>query len=208
MYLQAFPQAKPADVSSALIRHSTKNVIWDIGSESTPNRLLYVPASDGAECRASRSIANEAEATGVMAETASAFELLYRLRDEVFPDSEIGRELIRIHRTHSFEAAKLLLTDQQLRTQLLEMLESVRPAADSLLNGDGQKPLDRELIQKIEAYIYGIANRASSGMRSDLLRTLQNAPLWNYEGRPVAEAWKEIGKPQPQRRSHNEFRQQ
>jgi len=208
MYLSAFKQAKPAEVSSVLIGHSTKNVIWEIGSESTPNRLLYVTNIDDADCLTATSVANDAEAAGIGAETASAFELLYRLRNEVFPDSEVGRELIRIHRTHSFEAAKLLLTDQQLRTQLLEMLKSSRPAVGSLLNGDGQRPLDRELIQKIEAYIYGIAQRAGSEMRADLLRALQNAHLWNYEGRPVAEAWKEIGRPQPQRRSRNEVRQQ
>jgi subtilisin family serine protease len=208
MYLSVFPRATPAEVNSELIRHSTKDVLWETGDPSTPNRLLYVTNIADAGCLVQTSVASAAEAAGLAPETASAFALLYRLRDEVFPDSELGWELIRIHRTHSFEAARLLLTNQQLRTELLEMLESTRPAVDSLLNGDGQRPLDSKLIQQIESYLNDVAWRASPEMRADLLRVLQKANLWSYQGRPVRDVWNEIGRPQMRDRSRNEARPQ
>ena len=117
-------------------------------------------------------------------------------------------EFNRAKRQHSFEAAKLLLTDGQLRTQLLEMLESSRPVVDSLLNSDGQVTLNRDLIQRVEAYIRGVASRANPEMREELMQVLREANLRAYEGKPVSEVWKEIGRSQPQNRSRNEVRQQ
>jgi hypothetical protein len=201
MYLSVFKEHSPQQVSAELIRQSTKNVLSNLGAGS-PNRLLYVPNIDkGGGCEAQSAVARNAETVG-------AFSALYRLRDRVFPESEFGRELIRIHETYSFEAYKLLFTNSRLRAQLLEMLESSRPVVDSLLNGDGQAHLDRDFIRKVEAYVKGVAQRANPEMRADLMKVLQEADLWAYEGKPVSEAWKELGRTQPQNRSRITVRPQ
>jgi len=185
MYLDVFDKATPAAIQAALIEHSTKNVLWDIGAGS-PNRLLYVPNVDDQACKVESSVA-AASSGEYTSERRSDFAQLYRLRDEVFSTSDFGQRLIKIHKDHSFEAAKVLLTNVYLRTQLMDLLASSREAADSLVDGDGQAQLTRDLIMKIEAYLTGVAQHSSPKMRDDLLRAWRDADLWSYEGKPVRE---------------------
>lgn len=184
MYLEAFGKATPAAIQAALIQHSTPNALWAV-PEGTPNRLLYVPNLDDRGCLTQTSIAaHPAEYTS---ERKNDFTRLIRLRDEVLSNSDLGQRLIKIHKDHSFEAARVLLANAYLRTQLMDLLASSRGVADSLVDGDGQVPITRDLIMKIEAYLTGLAQHASPAMRDDLLRAWREADLWAYEGKPVRE---------------------
>ncbi|GEM_PF-1791623 len=138
-------------------------------------------------CPVKEAVEGEDLADHGSADVTGAFKMLIGLRDKVFPKSRRGTELIKIHRAYAFDAARILLKHPHLRAQLIEVLESSRPAVDSLLNGDGQATLDADLIQKIEAYITDVAQSANPKMREDLLRAWRDADLWSYEGKPVRE---------------------
>jgi hypothetical protein len=185
----------PTEVATAHLGSPSGSIVYVRGRDAQGNwgpvRAIF--ATSGA-CDVQAAVASTSE-------TAGSFEKLYKLRDEVFSQNEFGRKLIGIHQSYSFEAARILLTNPQLQAQLLDLLESSRPAVNSLLYGDGQVPLDGDLIRKLEAYVEGVSQRASPEMRAELLRVLQEVDLNAYEGRPVGEVWKEMGRHQPQDRS-------
>lgn len=123
------------------------------------------------------------------AEHAQYFAMLYRLRDEIFTQTDFGNRLIDIHHQYASEAAQILLTNSRSRLLLIETLKSTAPAVVSIVEGDGNVILTAEMLIRMEAYINSVAGKASPEMQQALLTVWKDANLWAYKGMAVDQVW-------------------
>ncbi len=124
---------------------------------------------------------------------------LYRLRDDILAPTPLGRQITDLYYRHSAQVAMLMLRDGDLRAEILDLLAAGQPYLDSLLNGDGQRRLDGQLIARAEKLIQTLADKASPELRADLLRTWEALDLRSYAGRPVRDVVDQLNGRSPRR---------
>lgn len=117
---------------------------------------------------------------------------LLRLRNGMFQDSQLGRELVDVHRRYSGRAALLVMTQPRLAVLLGSVMDQGEPAAKALLNHDESVIFEAELAASIVRYVGALSSVADQELALVLRQALATIELDSWIGQPVVEVWDSI----------------
>lgn len=162
------------------------NAAQALSQAFTPPAVVYDPGPDSCGCLLTQTTGQtsvSSNTTGVSA--AEQLLLLYQLRDDVLAATPLGQRITQDYYRHSPQVTALLLQNTNLRNRVVSLFNATVPYLVSLLQEDGQKPLDGALIGEAGSVVQELANEANPELRTDLLQTWQTLNLNQYAGQPV-----------------------
>jgi hypothetical protein len=115
--------------------------------------------------------------------------LIYRVRDELFADTESGRRYIDYYYRSNPEILKILLLDQPaLGTEAVNTVVLLQPLLRDLLDSEGTAPLQPEHAMALDAFLDKLSIAASAPLQQ-LIATerARIGPLNSLIGLPVAQ---------------------
>lgn len=116
------------------------------------------------------------------------------VRDQVFTQDP-GKRWARIYYEHQFEVAWLVMSDSQLRAEVLEGMRAYDPIFQALLNDDPTAPtvaLTPELIETARRVMMGVAERGSPAVHDVIVQEWERVNPDRFAGWDVREVWEQL----------------
>ena len=116
-------------------------------------------------------------------------ELIRRFRDEVMEPSPHGARYVDMYYETTPEILFLMvITEPELATQAVTMVELLQPAIRNLLDGDGTEPITQTHITAIQNFFTNLSAAGTTSLQELIAEEMQRlGPLENYIGMPISE---------------------
>lgn len=116
--------------------------------------------------------------------------LLYRVRDEILDTNEEGQRYIDLYYAHSEEIAAILDADSELADQGLDVVDTLTPGLQALLDGQGNTVvITSEQIQQAQAFLDALIPYASPELQHAIADERSRQPLEQLAGMTMLQAW-------------------
>ena len=142
-------------------------------------------------CGASAAVAGESDGPTLLRN-------LRAVRDEVFTQDP-GRRWSRIYYEHQYEVAWLVVSDSQLRADVLAGHRAFDPVFRALLSDDDVAPrviLTAELIEAARRTMMGVAESGSSAVHDVITHEWERVDPYRFAGWDVRKVWDQLRREQ------------
>jgi len=118
--------------------------------------------------------------------------LLYQVRDEYLSKTQLGLEYTELYYEHTKEIAHILINDDKLYQQGYEILKSLEPALEDLLDGNGDLNITAAQISEIQSFLDGMDAQANPALQEAIQDEMEDRPLEALIGLSLADAWSHL----------------
>ena len=131
---------------------------------------VWNPPANNCVCPVALTLSSASNQSGLM-ETAAT---LYRLRDELMTSSQAGIHYRELYEAYSGEISRLLLLNPSLFTDSAQILQSVTPGLNLLLDGNGDEAVvTQELVDATIAFLKQLAADDQANGSGELARAIE-----------------------------------
>jgi subtilase family protein len=145
-------------------------------------RLQLYTYEPGAECAVEMVATTQAAPKGILEE-------LRRFRNDILASSPSGQELIRAYYRHSPEVRRILLLHPGLAIDAARLLNDLRPAVRSLLDGSSVEIM-QDHASRIDAFVTELAALAGPQLRDTLTELRAKAGISTAAGQTASQYWR------------------